>query len=235
MSIRSAKRYINPLDPETKLFVSQNDFGRINRIFMEGDRVRFRSRARAEGIWDWFKKAGNAIVSGVKSVGKAVVTVAKKVGTAVVGAAKAVASVFKDFKNAVTDENEFGLGNDIRYLSAIFLCSEQVHVTGQHLVYNGTIFLRYDLDKNLFYKPEMKQEHSATEKMSSPFEERFNMERDATEDVNARFVVGFGFEISVHKNDGAMSPDTMKKIYDEGIGLKTPEKWSQDKKDKGAW
>ena len=81
----------------------------------------------------------------------------------------------------------------------------------------------------------MKQEHSATDKMSSPFEERFNIERDAIEDVNGRFVVGFSFEVSVHQNDGAMSPDTMKKIYDEGIGLVTPSNWQQDNRDKGAW
>ena len=211
---------------------------------MEGDNVRFRSQAGAETkFWGWFKKVGNAISSGVKAIGKAVVKVgktivkvAKKVAKVVVDAAKTVAAVVKDFVQTVAGtkgEDDFGMGNDIKYLDSIFLCSEEVHVDGQHLVYNGTIFMRYALDMHLYFDPKMKQAHSATDKKSSPFEERFNIERDETEDVNGRFVVGFSFEVSVHKNDGAMSPDTMEKIYDEGIGLVTPTNWQQQQQ--GVW
>ena len=119
-----------------------------------------------------------------------------------------------------------------RKLSAIFLCSEQVSVkedaAGSRVQYSGTIFMRYHLSKSLMEHPNMMQEHSATEKSKSPFETRYNLERDAAYDVKNRFAVGFAFNITIPENSIRKSTASIKENYKYGKGLDSPTSWRRN-------
>lgn len=146
-----------------------------------------------------------------------------------------VADKARDLHAGVFGHEMKGLGgrddNRLLHLSAIFLCSEHVEVVGTDLHYNGTVFMRYSLTKNLHRHPYMKQERSACDDPKSPFKTRFNLERDATEDASQRFAVGFAFELTIPMSAGEATPNEVAEHYRDGYGLDTPKIWTSREED----
>ena len=143
----------------------------------------------------------------------------------------------KGFKDL--GENYATGGNLIKHLSAIFLCSEKVDVFGSSsmLQYSGTVFMRYALDKEfLEMHPDLKHKNSASDKPASSFEERYNLERDETQDLADHFVVGFSFSADINRGNGEETVTQLKlNIKDEvfespGVGVSP-----NHKKRSGAW
>ena len=148
-----------------------------------------------------------------------------------------VADKARDAHASVFGHEMKGLGgrddNRLLHLSAIFLCSEHVDVTGTDLHYNGTVFMRYRLTKNLHRHPYMKQEKSACDNPDSSFKKRFNLERDATEDARERFAVGFAFELTIPSSAAEETPNEVAEHYRDGYGLDSPKTW--ESREEAVW
>ena len=128
-----------------------------------------------------------------------------------------------------------GLGgeddNRLRYLSAIFLCSEQVDVVDSKLQYSGTVFMRYALSELLERHPDLEHKNSASDKPASSFEERYNLERDETQDITDNFVVGFAFKMEIPVGAGEETLERVQEQFQEGDVLKSPKTWKPQKPD----
>ena len=147
-----------------------------------------------------------------------------------------VKKAVKHVKKAVTGSVIMkGLGgeddNRLRYLSAIFLCSEQVDVVDSKLQYSGTVFMRYALSELLERHPDLEHKNSASDKPASSFEERYNLERDETQDITDNFVVGFAFKMEIPVGAGEETLERVQEQFQEGDVLKSPKTWKPQKPD----